>query len=54
MSSTVTKILHNGIYMIPKESLPTSLFQREEINPSLAKRGEGRFSDQMSIQFLGN
>jgi hypothetical protein len=34
------------------KSLLPSLFQREELNPSLAKRGKGRFSDLCMLDFL--
>jgi hypothetical protein len=33
------------------KSLLTSLCQREEFNPSLAKRGKGRFSDLYKFHF---
>jgi hypothetical protein len=35
------------MHMIIKKSLLTSLCQREELYPSLEKRGEGRFSGNM-------
>jgi len=37
--------------MIIRKSLLTSLCQREELYPSLAKRGEGRFSDQREVNY---
>jgi len=36
-------LLMNGSRNIFVKSLLPSLFQREEYNPSLAKKGEGRF-----------
>jgi hypothetical protein len=42
--------LTNGSWNILLKSLLTSLFQREEYIPSLAKRGEGRFFEIMAIQ----
>jgi hypothetical protein len=33
------------------KSLLTSLYQREDLNPSLAKRGKGRFSDLCKFNF---
>jgi len=33
------------------KSLPTSLYQREDLNPSLVKRGKGRFSDLCKFNF---
>jgi len=33
------------------KSLLPSLYQREDLNPSLAKRGKGRFSDLCNFNF---
>ena len=33
------------------KSLLTSLYQREDLSPSLAKRGKGRFSDLCGFNF---
>jgi hypothetical protein len=34
------------------KSLLPSLYQREDLNPSLTKRGKGRFSDLCKFNFV--